>query len=79
MYVFCGVCSFGLTQANPLQVQSPLIPNHSASSSLQLTTSPNSVQKMEPLLMLQVSPLLVVLTLFHYGCVFVIHECNHLH
>lgn len=46
--------SFGLTPASPMQVQSPLIPNSSASTSLQLNTS-GQVQKMDPLLMLQVA------------------------
>ena len=45
--------SFGLTPAAPIQVQSPLIANSSASASLQLNTS-GQVQKMDPLLMLQV-------------------------
>ncbi|KAK7088488.1 AP-1 complex subunit beta-1-like isoform X1 [Littorina saxatilis] len=46
--------SFGLTPASPLQVQSPLIPNSSASASLQLNTS-GQIQKMDPLLMVQVA------------------------
>ena len=45
--------SFGLTPAAPLQVQSPLIANTSASASLLLNTT-GQVQKMDPLLMLQV-------------------------
>ena len=50
--------SFGLTPAAPLQVQSPLIANTSASASLLLNTT-GQVQKMDPLLMLQVRGLTV--------------------
>ncbi|XP_063395902.1 AP-1 complex subunit beta-1-like isoform X1 [Mytilus trossulus] len=46
--------SFGLIPANPLQVQSPLPPNQSASTSLVLNTT-GPIQKMEPLTSLQVA------------------------
>lgn len=64
--------SFGLTPASPLQVQSPLIPNHSASTSLQLNTSPNQVQKMDPLLILQVA-VKNSIDVFYYSCTVPMH------
>ncbi|XP_046361514.1 AP-1 complex subunit beta-1-like [Haliotis cracherodii] len=46
--------SFGLMQSQPLQIQSPLPPNSTASTSLPLSTA-GAVQKMDPLMNLQVA------------------------
>ncbi|PVD33080.1 hypothetical protein C0Q70_08529 [Pomacea canaliculata] len=63
--------SFGLTPAGTLQVQSPLIPNSNASTSLQLNTT-GQVQKMEPLLMLQVA-VKNNIDVFYFSCTVPMH------
>nr|KAG5694283.1 hypothetical protein BaRGS_032001 [Batillaria attramentaria] len=63
--------SFGLTPASPLQVQSPLIPNSTASTSLQLNTT-GQVQKMDPLLMLQVA-VKNSIDVFYFSCTVPMH------
>ena len=55
--------SFGLIPANPLQIQSPLPSNQTASTSLVLSTT-GPIQKMEPLTNLQVYLLLFIQYLF---------------
>lgn len=53
-FVLLFSSSFGLQPATPLQLQSPLPPNQSASTSLALNTQ-GQIQKMEPLTNLQVT------------------------
>ncbi len=49
------ICSFGISPATPLVVQTPLYPNASAKSSLPVTTNTGPVQKMEPLTLIQIA------------------------
>ncbi|RUS70316.1 hypothetical protein EGW08_021922 [Elysia chlorotica] len=58
--------SFGLQPASPLQIQSPLPPNQSASASLPLNTQ-GQVQKMEPLTTIQVA-IKNNIGVFYYSC-----------
>lgn len=52
-------CSFGLQPAQPLAVQSPLHPNNSVNTSLQMNTL-GPVQRMDPLTNLQVCCLSII-------------------
>lgn len=63
--------SFGLVPANPLQIQSPLPPNQTASSSLVLNTT-GPIQKMEPLTNLQVA-IKNNIDVFYFSCSVPIH------
>ncbi|XP_076450211.1 AP-2 complex subunit beta-like [Babylonia areolata] len=63
--------SFGLMPATPLQMQSPLLPNSSASTSLQLSTT-GQVEKMEPLLMLKVA-VNNNIDVFNFSCMVPMH------
>lgn len=56
--------SFGLMPASPLQVQSPLLPNQTANTSLPLNTL-GLVQRMEPLTNLQVLCVCGIVTKFY--------------
>ncbi|KAK3793303.1 hypothetical protein RRG08_042245 [Elysia crispata] len=58
--------SFGLQPASPLQIQSPLPPNQSASVSLPLNTQ-GQVQKMDPLTTIQVA-VKNNIGVFYYSC-----------
>lgn len=63
--------SFGLTPAQPLQVQAPLQPNFPADVSLQLATN-GPVQKMEPLTNLQVA-IKNNVDVFYFSCLVPLH------
>ncbi|XP_059165905.1 AP-1 complex subunit beta-1-like isoform X2 [Physella acuta] len=63
--------SFGLQPASPLQLQSPLPPNQSASTSLPLNTQ-GQVQKMEPLTNLQVA-IKNNISVFYFSCQIPMH------
>lgn len=63
--------SFGLTPAQPLQVQAPLQPNFPADVSLQLATN-GPVQKMDPLTNLQVA-IKNNVDVFYFSCLVPLH------
>ncbi|KAK6967247.1 AP-2 complex subunit beta [Biomphalaria glabrata] len=63
--------SFGLQPATPLQLQSPLPPNQSASTSLALNTQ-GQIQKMEPLTNLQVA-VKNNISVFYFSCQIPLH------
>uniref|UniRef100_A0A0B7BMQ3 Beta-adaptin appendage C-terminal subdomain domain-containing protein n=1 Tax=Arion vulgaris TaxID=1028688 RepID=A0A0B7BMQ3_9EUPU len=63
--------SFGLQPASPLQIQSPIPSNQSASTSLLLNTQ-GQIQKMEPLTILQVA-VKNNIGVFYYSCQISMH------